>query len=192
MGGVISRLMITDSGGDKMWRDFFGKSSAQTALSPQSKALLEEALIFKPRHDVARVIFISTPHRGSVIAQGPIGRLGSSLIHNPLEFVRLSSEILQTSVVQDDPTVMKLKRMPNSIDTLAPNDPFVKSMNTLSLAKGIPYHSIMGDRGLGNTPNSSDGVVPYWSSHLAGAESEKIVPSDHGANQNPEAISGDH
>jgi hypothetical protein len=78
--------------------------------------------------------------------------------------------------------------MPNSIDTLAPNDPFVKFMNTLPLTRGVPYHSIIGDRGRGDTPNSSDGVVPYWSSHVDGAESETIVPSDHGANQNPETI----
>ena len=46
----------------------------------------------------------------------------------------------------------------------------------------------MGDRGKGDTPNSSDGLVPYWSSHLDGAVSEKIVPSGHSAQQNPEAI----
>ena len=188
MGGVISHLMIADSRGDTFWRDFFGKSPAQTVLSPESKALLKEALIFKPRHDVASVIFISTPHRGSIIAQGPIGRLGSSLIHKSMEVVRYSSEILQASVVQQDPAALKLNRMPNSIDTLAPNDPFVKSMNTLPLAKEIPYHSIIGDRGRGDTPNSSDGVVPYWSSHISGAKSEKIVPSDHNANQNPQGI----
>jgi hypothetical protein len=34
----------------------------------------------------------------------------------------------------------------------------------------------------------TDGVVPYWSSHLAGAQSELIVPSTHGAHQNPQAI----
>jgi hypothetical protein len=180
--------MITDSSGDTFWRDFFSKSPAQTPLSPESKALLKEALIFKPRRDVARVIFISTPHRGSVIAQSPIGRIASSLIRKPLEFVKLGPEILQASVVQEEPGMLKLKRMPNSIDTLAPNDPFVKSMNTLPLAKNIPYHSIIGDRGRGDTPNSSDGVVPYWSSHLAGAQSEKIVPTDHGANQNPQGI----
>jgi hypothetical protein len=56
------------------------------------------------------------------------------------------------------------------------------------MEKGIPYHSIIGDRGRGDTPHSSDGVVPYWSSHLEGAKSEKIVPSDHGANQNAEGI----
>jgi len=46
----------------------------------------------------------------------------------------------------------------------------------------------MGDRGRGDAPNSSDGIVPYWSSHMEGAESELIVPSDHSAHQNPKAI----
>ena len=188
MGGIISRFMITDTNGDKVWRIFFGKPPAQTSLSPESKALLVEALVFKPRPDVARVIFISTPHRGSVIAQNPIGRIGSSIIRTPHPFVALGSEILQASVVQEDPAVMKLKRMPNSIDTLSPNDPLVKVIDSLPLAKGVPYSSIIGDRGRGDTPKSSDGVVPYWSSHLGGAKSEKIVPSDHGANENPEAI----
>ena len=56
------------------------------------------------------------------------------------------------------------------------------------MAKPIPYHSIIGDRGRGDTPNSSDGVVPYWSSHLDGAQSEKIVPSGHGAEQSRQGI----
>jgi pimeloyl-ACP methyl ester carboxylesterase len=188
MGGIISCLMITDSGGDKLWRYFFGKPPEQTKLSPDTKALLEEGLIFKPRRDVARLIFISTPHRGSVIAENPIGRIGSSLIRKSVQYMNAGREILQASVVREDPTVLKLNRLPNSIDTLAPNDPFVKEMNTLPMAKRIPYHSIIGDRGRGDTPNSSDGVVPYWSSHLDGAESEKIVPSGHGAEHSPQGI----
>ena len=189
MGGILGRLMISDSGGDKVWRYFFGKPPAQTALSPKGKALVREALIFKPEQGIGRIVFISTPHRGSVIAQSAIGRFTSSLIRRSNNFATLSREVFQASVVQEnDAGVLKLRRMPDSIDTLSPNDAWVKISSTLSMKRGIPYHSIMGDRGLGNTPNSSDGVVPYWSSHLAGAESEKIVPSDHGANQNPEAI----
>ena len=87
-----------------------------------------------------------------------------------------------------DPAARTLNRMPNSVDTLEPNDRFVQAVNKLPIAPGIPYHSIMGDRGHADTPNSSDGVVPYWSSHLSGAESEKIVPSNHSATRNPEAI----
>jgi NAD(P)-dependent dehydrogenase (short-subunit alcohol dehydrogenase family) len=51
----------------------------------------------------------------------------------------------------------------------------------LPITSGVPYHSIMDDRGRGDTPNSSDGVVPYWSSYLDGAQSELIVNSDHDA-----------
>ena len=52
---------------------------------------------------------------------------------------------------------------------------------------------ISGDRGKGGNkdktkPYSSDGLVPYWSSHLDGAESELIVPSNHGAHHNAQAI----
>jgi pimeloyl-ACP methyl ester carboxylesterase len=188
MGGIISRLMITDSGGDRLWRYFFGKPPAETKLSPESKALVEEGLMFKPRRNVARVIFISTPHRGSIIAQNSIGRIGSSLIRKSVQYMNAGREILHASIVQEDPTVLKLNRLPNSIDTLSPNDPFVKEMNALPMAKRIPYHSIIGDRGRGDTPNSSDGVVPYWSSHLDGAESEKIVPSGHGAEHSPQGI----
>lgn len=189
MGGLLSRLMISDSGGDRLWRSFFGKSPAETNLSPPSKVLLKEALIFKPRRDVARVIFIATPHRGSMIAQGPIGRFASSLIRKPSRVMTLGREIFQAVTVQQvDPAVMKLNRMPTSIDTLSPNDAFVKAMNQLPLAKGIPCHSIIGDRGRGDTPNSSDGAVPYWSSHLDGAASEKIVPSNHNANYHAQAI----
>jgi hypothetical protein len=77
---------------------------------------------------------------------------------------------------------------PTSIDTLSPKNTFVRTMNTLPIADHIPYHSIIGDRGRGDTPNSSDGVVPYWSSHLDGAQSEKIVPSEHGSHQNQQGM----
>ena len=68
------------------------------------------------------------------------------------------------------------------------NIAFALSIFGWSIPPGIPYHSIMGDRGHGDTPNSSDGIVPYWSSHLDGARSELIVNSDHGAQYNPQAI----
>jgi len=34
----------------------------------------------------------------------------------------------------------------------------------------------------------SDGIVPYWSSHMDTATSELVVHSDHSAHQNPQAI----
>jgi pimeloyl-ACP methyl ester carboxylesterase len=185
MGGMICRLMITDAG-DKIWRDLFGTSPQQTPLSGEGRDLLEDSIVFNHRPEVKRVIFISTPHRGSAIASGWIGRIGSSLVRTPRAFTAIyaSMRLLE----KPDPAAAHLRRMPNSVDTLAPNDRFVRSVNKLPITPGIPYHSIMGDRGRGDTPNSSDGVVPYWSSHLEGAQSELIVHSDHGAQSNPDAI----
>jgi pimeloyl-ACP methyl ester carboxylesterase len=185
MGGMICRLMITDAS-DKIWRDFFSTPPAKTPLASDTRKLLAESLVFSHRPDVQRVIFISTPHRGSKIASGLIGRIGASLVRTPKQFMSIYAST--KPLVIADPAAPTLKRMPNSVDTLEPNDRFVQAVDKLSITRGIPYHSIMGDRGRGNTPNSSEGVVPYWSSHLDGAQSEVIVDSGHDAQTNPEAI----
>jgi pimeloyl-ACP methyl ester carboxylesterase len=185
MGGLLCRLMITDAG-DKIWRSFFGTPPAKTPLASDTRKLLEEALVFNHRLDVQRVIFISTPHRGSKLAAGWIGRIGAALVRTPRLFTSVYAATKPLLIA--DPAARPLNRMPNSVDTLEPNDRFVEAVNKLPITPGIPYHSIMGDRGRGDTPNSSDGVVPYWSSHLQGAQSELIVNSDHGAQYNPQAI----
>ncbi len=90
--------------------------------------------------------------------------------------------------------------MPNSIDMLNPKNRFVTTLAEIPLTPGIPYHTIIGDRGKGGSlsheppvdtcgpPVSSDGIVPYWSSHLDGAQSELIIPSHHWTNQHPLGI----
>ena len=185
MGGMICRLMVTDAG-DKIWRDFFATPPAETPLASDTRKLLEEALIFNHRPNIQRVIFISTPHRGSELASNWIGRIGAALVRTPRLFTSIYASTKPLLIT--DPAARPLKRMPNSVDTLEPNDRFVEAVNKLPITPGIPYHSIIGDRGRGDTPNSSDGVVPYWSSHLPGAQSELIVNSDHGAQYNPQAI----
>lgn len=185
MGGCIARLLITDTG-NTLWMDLFGKPPEEVTLKPEQKQLFMDALVFRSRREVGRVIFISAPLRGSDLAVHRIGRLGSSLVRLPLTLLVSGRDALKlmTSSTGD----LKLRRLPNSVDTLAPTNRFVKMINTIPITPGIPYHSIMGDRGRGDTPNSSDGVVPYWSSHLDGAQSELIVPSSHNAHQNPQAI----
>jgi len=185
MGGMICRLMVTDAG-DKIWRDYFATSPAKTQLASDTRKLLEEALVFNHRPDVESAIFISTPHRGSKLASGWIGRIGASLVRTPQLFTSIYASTKPLLVA--DPAARPLNRMPNSVDTLEPNDRFVEAVNKIPITPGIPYHSIMGDRGRADTPNSSDGIVPYWSSHLDGAKSELIVNSGHDAQYNPQAI----
>jgi pimeloyl-ACP methyl ester carboxylesterase len=185
MGGCISRLLITDAD-DKLWMELFNKPPEQVSLSPESRKLFTDALIFQHRPEIGRVIFISAPLRGSEFASNWLGRIGSSLIRSPITLFKAGRDIFRITTFRSGE--LKLRRIPNSVDTLAPTNRFVIAINKIPITAGIPYYTIMGDRGRGDAPNSSDGIVPYWSSHMEGAESELIVPSDHSAHQNPKAI----
>jgi pimeloyl-ACP methyl ester carboxylesterase len=189
MGGCISRTLITDTG-TKLWMEGFGKPPEQTEMPAESKRLLEQALIFKHRQEIGRVIFMSAPLRGSDLAKNWMGRIGSMLVKTPLKLLTIGRTIREAATA--DPAALQLKRLPNSVDTLAPNNRFVMAINKIPITPGIPYHTIVGDRGKGDTPKSSDGVVAYWSSHLDGAASERIVPSNHSSPLNPEAIAEVH
>jgi pimeloyl-ACP methyl ester carboxylesterase len=189
MGGCITRTLITDPG-NKLWIEAFGKPPEQTEMPAESKHLLEEALIFKHRPEIGRVIFMSTPHRGSDLARNWLGRIGSMLVRTPSKLLTVGHTIREAMTA--DPAALQLKRFPNSVDTLAPNNRFVVAINKIPITPGIPYHTIVGDRGRGDSPNSSDSVVAYWSSHLDGAASQCIVPSNHSSPLNPEAIAEVH
>jgi len=190
MGGCISRLLITDAG-DELWTQIFGKPPDQVHLSRHTRQYFTEELIFDHRPEVGHVIFMAAPLRGSDMARSWVGRIGSWLIKAPSKTVQVGREMLSVTDVREDE--LKVKWHPNSVDTLAPNSRFVKAINTIPLTPGIPYHTIMGDRGQGGNldrtkPERSDGFVPYWSSYMEVAASEYIVPSDHSVHQNAQAI----
>jgi len=190
MGSMISRLMVTNAG-DKIWRDIFSKGPDEMHVAGASRQLLQDSVIFEHRREISRAIFLSAPHRGSEIASNWIGRLGSRLVRVPTFLADARNAM--ASVLTVDAASLQLDRAPNSIDTLSPENRFVKAVNKLPIAPGIPYHSIMGDRGKGGNkdktkPMMSDGVVAFWSSHLDGSASEKVVPSHHSSHQHPEGI----
>ena len=190
MGGITSRLICTDAE-DKIWRGLFGKGPDEMKITGASSQILRDSLIFHHRTDIDRAIFIAAPHRGSELASSWIGRFGSRLVRMPTFLTDARNAV--ASVVTADSASLVLDRAPNSIDTLSPNNAFVREVNKLPVAPGIPYHSIIGDRGKGGnldktSPASNDSFVPYWSSHLDGAASEKVIPSNHSAHQHPEGI----
>jgi pimeloyl-ACP methyl ester carboxylesterase len=190
MGGCISRLLITDTG-DKIWMGAFKKPPEQVAMDAETKKLFTDATIFTHRPEVGRVIFISAPLQGSDLATNWAGRIGSSLVKSPATLLKAGTAMLKVATFQAGD--LKLKRIPNSVDTLSPKNHFVRAINQIPVTRGIPHHVISGDRGkAGNKdhtkPVMSDGIVPYWSSHMDTAVSELVVPSHHSAHQNPQAI----
>jgi pimeloyl-ACP methyl ester carboxylesterase len=185
MGGCISRLLLTDSG-NELWTKIFGRPSDEVPLTPKTREYFREELFFRHRPEIGRVIFIASPLQGSNMATGWIGSVATLIIREPTLSSEASQEMLRATNIREEE--LKPKRRANSVDSLSPKSRFLKAMNTIPMTRGVPYNTIIGDRGRGDSPNSSDGVVPYWSSHMKGAESEHIVPSDHSAHQNPQAI----
>ena len=155
-------------------------------LSPHVREYFRQELFFRHRPEVGRVIFIATPLRGSTLATGLIGSIANILIREPTVSRQASQEMLRNTDIREEE--LKPKRRANSVATLSPKSPFVNVINTIPMTPGVPYDTIIGDRGRGDSPNSSDGVVPYWSSHMKGAGHEYIVPSNHSAHQDLRAI----
>ncbi|MCF6313682.1 MAG: alpha/beta fold hydrolase [Verrucomicrobiales bacterium] len=188
LGGNITRLLISDSGME-IWNTYFDKAPDKMPFSDTTRQALSDMLIFKARPDVSRVIFASASLRGSEKAVNFWGRLGAKLIGNPITMDRLNKE----AIANARPEFRQgRKHLPNSVHILDPGTTFLKVANNLPLSDKIPYHSIIGDRGKGGNldhtpPVSTDGIVPYWSSHLDGAQSELIIPSEHWSILHPQA-----
>lgn len=67
------------------------------------------------------------------------------LVKAPTTLLAAGNDALKLATFQGDD--LRLKGIPNSVDTLAPNNRFVKAIQTVPLTPGIPYHVICGDRG---------------------------------------------
>ena len=185
MGGLISSLQVR-TGGEKLWRQFMDTPPYQLSISPEMKQRVVKIVNFQPRPEVARVVFFSTPHRGSELAVNPVAEFFSRLIRLPFSFIEKDRMTLQAAMYEQYRDLFVAPA--NSVVFLRANSPLLKSILALPMRPGVPYHSVIGDRGRGDTPNSSDGVVPYWSSRMKNAKSEKIVPSGHGSHEHPEGI----
>lgn len=185
MGGLLSHFM-TVSSGDQLWR-LYSDRSFDMILGP--KNVLDELsrlLFFEPLPFVNRVVFLATPHRGSDLSHGVVGRVGAGLINDPDYVAKLLYQL-----VKDNPDAFdrrRFRRFPTSIETLDPSSPILKSLLAMKPGPGVAYHSIIGSLRPGGVDDSTDGVVPYRSAHLDGVESEQVVRSDHGVQKDGEAI----
>jgi pimeloyl-ACP methyl ester carboxylesterase len=190
MGGMISRLLLTDSG-MKIWDANFAKPPGEIPFSEGTRDLISRSLIFDAAPDISRVIFFSASHRGSDVATSGLGKFGAKLVGDPFADNSVNEEVL--AFARPEVRNNKRNRLPNSVDMLDPENRFLALVDSLPLNPGVPYHSIIGDRGKGghldhSKPVSNDGIVPYWSSHLEGAESELIIPSDHWSHLHPQGM----
>ena len=183
MGGLLSQMQAVTTERVLWDRVFRGYADQVYAELPPDN-VVKRALIFRCRiRGLARIVFICVPHRGSVWRSTGWAQSAS---HSFICRTK-SSPASATWSPHRSKRVLALSGCRQASPGLSPQSPLLGGLDTLAIR--APYHAIIGDRGKGDTPNSSDGVVAYWSSHIAGAKSELIVPGPHGSFALPQTVS---
>jgi hypothetical protein len=184
MGGILTQMQVVNTG-RVLWDTVFGKNANKVYAMFPPTSMIKKALIFQANPDVSSVIFFSTPHLGSKLADMRISWIVGSLVRMPTNLVRNFNPQMRSILQEINPAV---RSIPSSIIGLSPSNPLLKGLAKLPIT--VPYYSIIGNQGKDSLPlaESSDGIVPYWSSHLDGAKSELIVPTGHDSFDNPKSV----
>lgn len=175
MGGILSRAQVSQMSPERAEQILPGVTEL-----PQTHRV-RRALVFEPRADVSRVIFLFVPHQGSQLAANGFGALAVRLIRLPDTLLNEAEHVLDQLAGHES------RRLPTSIHGLSPRSAFLNALSATQPT--VPVHSIIGNRGRGDGRSGSDGVVPVRSARLPGAESELVVPTGHGGFDHPDAVS---
>lgn len=188
MGGLLTRGMVQDSA-STIWDYYFKEPFETSTLDPNTKEQLKNMLFFEHLPYVKRAIFVATPHWGSPLADAWYTRMFSGMIGLPLVVSETTAKIASRGDLTQSVAESWTKKTLNSISLLSPTSNYIKTTNSVPLRQDIPYHSVIGtQKAVTQGAGTSDGIVPYESSHLDFTQSEKLVPSGHSAHEHPLAI----
>ena len=184
MGGILTRLLVSDSGNtiiNALEQKYPQASDKINQMDPKFKSILR----FKPLQGVTTAIFLASPHQGTPYADASWARYLASFVKLPLSIVNKLGEMTLMIFGQDLPREINM----TGVDNLSAKDPTIRVLAKLPISRNVTYYSIIGrENADGPLEESSDGIVPYWSSHLEGAASEKVIVSGHSVQETPEAI----
>ncbi len=152
------------------------------------KALMRRALIVEPLPFVKRVVFISTPHRGSFRSSRWIRKIAQKIISLPSTIVTFP--LSAYTFLRDDVKNLFGDRLPvTSLDSMSPANPVMKTLADIPLAPGVKGNSIIAVQNPDDPKEQwNDGVVQYSSAHIEGMESEFIVHAGHSCQGHPLTI----
>jgi hypothetical protein len=143
-------------------------------------------MFFTPLPFVKRVVFVSTPHHGALMAGGRLASFAASLVRMPTNI--LGQLAVAATSSKDERFAAAVRRPPTAVDNMSPNNPALKIVSSIPVSPDIPSHSIIPVKGTGPYENGNDGVVAYQSAHVDWVTSEKVVRWNHSCQGTPEAI----
>lgn len=182
-GGLLVKMQAISTG-DRLWNAVSRKPLEELDLSESTRELLKKGFFLEPLPEVSRVVFISTPHRGSFIAGWKfVGNLVQRLLTPASVSTKVSSEISKNS-----DALVGIPVVPTAVDNMSPRHPFIQGLQKIPVDPSIKAHSIISVEGDGPVEEGDDGVVEYTSAHIDGVESELVVRSSHSTQGNPHTI----
>jgi pimeloyl-ACP methyl ester carboxylesterase len=189
MGGLVGKSLAVQPG-NVFWEAAFTVPPEKLAMNDADRAMLNDAFSWEQDRSIRRIIFIAVPHRGSDFADNTLGRIGGWLTSPPTPFRQFYGRISRANPGAFTPEYEALGRGElDSVHSLSPKQPTLRILASLPFPSTVQIHSIIGNRGKAEPlEQSSDGVVPYHSSHLEKVVSEKIVPEGHGCVSHPETM----
>ncbi len=185
-GGLLTKLTAVDTG-EKIIRQVTGKGLSELDLTNEQRELIKERSVYAPLPFVRRVVFISTPHRGSFLAGDWVRELVRRLVYLPVDIVKQTVILGKAMASAKIPEEWRSGGR-TSIDGMSPKNPALLALADIPLAPGVKGHSIISVQGEGNPTEGDDGVVEYKSAHVDYVDSEFIVKSGHSCQGHPLTI----
>ena len=186
-GGLLTNLTAVDSG-NKLWESISNQPFETFDANPKMKSIIKGAIFFNHLPFVKRVIYISTPHRGSFLSKDWVRNMTRSLVMMPSDLINAGFEKFDELSGQFKLPESTHGKLPTSADSMSSDNPVLKALNDLPLAPGIKANSIVAVLPDQDIKTGNDGVVEYTSAHIDNVESEYIVRTGHSAQGHPLAI----
>jgi len=183
-GGLLVKMTVISTG-TKLWDGVAKKPLDDLTLSDESREDLRAMMFFEPLPFVERVVFMSTPHRGSFQARNVVADLFRRLVTLPVGVARTGKDLVTGN---RDAFQVPVSGDITSLDNMNPLRPFIRTLAEIPVVPRVHVHSIIAVKGDGPLEKEDDGVVAYNSAYIDGAESTLVVHSGHSSQETPQGI----
>jgi pimeloyl-ACP methyl ester carboxylesterase len=186
-GGLLTKLMATETE-DRIIQAVANKKLEELDVDKEERETLQRYLIYEPLPFVKRVVFISTPHRGSYLAGDWVRRLVKKIVTLPLDILQTTTKLASAATKMGLHEFEEEGKFRTSIDSMSPKNKGLLALAEMPIAPGIQGHSIIAIKGNDEPPEGDDGVVKYTSAHIDYVESEFLVRAGHSCQGHPLVI----